>query len=53
MLVMELAKLGPLNKYLRMNCANVLTTSITFYMYQVCEVCACVCMAFHMLQLLH
>jgi len=46
MLVMELARLGPLNKYLRMNCANVPTATITFYLYQVCEVCSlsvCIC----------
>ena len=41
MLVMELAKLGPLNKYLRVNCANVPTTTVTFFMYQVCEVRVC------------
>ena len=38
MLVMELARLGPLNKYLRSHASSVSMATITMYMYQVSEV---------------
>ena len=38
MLVMELAKLGPLNKYLRSHVSSVSIATISLFMYQVCEV---------------
>ena len=38
MLVMELARLGPLNKYLRSHASSVSMATITMYMYQVSDV---------------
>ena len=48
MLVMELAKLGPLNKYLRSHSNSVTIATISLFMSQVCEVCVyvCVCVCF-------
>ena len=43
MLVMELAKLGPLNKYLRSHSNSVTIATISLFMSQVCEVCVYVC----------
>ena len=39
MLVMELAKLGPLNKYLRSHSTSVTIATVSLFMCQVCEVC--------------
>ena len=41
MLVMELARLGPLNKYLRSHSSTVSIATVTLYMYQVAEVSEC------------
>ena len=38
MLVMELAKLGPLNKYLRSHSGSITIATISLFMHQVCEV---------------
>ena len=43
MLVMELFKLGPLNKYLRSYSNSVTIATISLFMSQVCEVCVYVC----------
>ena len=42
MLVMELFKLGPLNKYLRSHKHSVTIATISLLMSQVCEVLMCV-----------
>ena len=55
MLVMELVKLGPLNKYLKSHSNSVTIATISLFMSQVCEVrtlcvhvCLCVCACAHM-----
>ena len=48
MLVMELARLGPLNKYLRSHNNTATIATISLFMYQVCEVCVRVCVRAHM-----
>ena len=58
MLVMELFKLGPLNKYLRSYSNSVTIATISLFMSQVCEVfcvymCVCVFVPVHICTCIH